>query len=242
MSKLALLASLLVPIAAHAADVQTLLKDADAYRLNSDALRVETTVELFKSGTLDKERRYSVYLKPGRRSLVVMRSPAEVGQKLLMLGDDFWLVMPQSQRPIRITPVQKLLGDASAGDIATMTWHEDYDGRITGKTVVDGVPCLDLDLTARNRGVSYQRIELRIAEKDHRPVQADLYVASDKLAKKAAFTVGPVDGRPQVTAMTLTDLIQTGRETRIRYLSRNPGAIPDEYYNPSFLSANALRE
>jgi hypothetical protein len=27
-----------------------------------------------------------------------MRSPAEAGQKVLMLGDDFWLLMPGSQR------------------------------------------------------------------------------------------------------------------------------------------------
>ena len=46
-----------------------------------------------------------------------MQSPAEKGQKVLMLGDDFWLLMPDSQRPLRITPMQKLLGDASTGDI-----------------------------------------------------------------------------------------------------------------------------
>jgi len=41
---------------------------------------------------------------------------------VLMLGDDFWLLMPSSQRPLRITPMQKLLGDASTGDIATLSW------------------------------------------------------------------------------------------------------------------------
>jgi hypothetical protein len=30
-----------------------------------------------------------------------------------MLGDDFWLLLPGSQRALRITPSQKLLGDAS---------------------------------------------------------------------------------------------------------------------------------
>lgn len=27
-----------------------------------------------------------------------------------MLGDNYWLLMPKSRRPIRITPMQKLLG------------------------------------------------------------------------------------------------------------------------------------
>jgi hypothetical protein len=223
-------------------DVQALLKRADEYRLAADALRVETEVLLFKHGTLDKERRYSVFVKPGRRSLVLMQSPSETGQKVLMLGEDFWQIMPQSQRPIRITPLQKLLGDASAGDIATMTWSEDYDGRRLEEVLVDKIPCVHLSLTATRKGVSYQRIELYLSVKDTRPVKADLYVASDKLAKEATFTVEPVDGRLQVTAMKLLDQIQTGRETVIRYLSRQPRTISDEYYNPMFLTRNDLKE
>jgi hypothetical protein len=223
-------------------DVKELLRRADEYRLAADAIRVETEVLLYKHGSLDKERRYSVFLKPGRRSLVLMQSPSEKGQKVLMLGEDFWQIMPQSQRPIRITPLQKLLGDASAGDIATMTWSEDYDGRRLEEVVIDKVPCVHLSLVAIRKGVSYQRIELYLSTKDSRPVKADLYVASDKLAKEATFTVEVVDGRPQVSAMRLLDQIQPGRETVIRYLTRQPRSISDEYYNPMFLTRNDLRD
>ena len=68
-----------------------------------------------------------------RQSLVLMQSPAEKGQKVLMLGDDFWLLMPESQRPLRITPMQKLLGAASTGDIASMSWADDYSGQLIGE-------------------------------------------------------------------------------------------------------------
>ena len=227
---------------AQAGDVATYLKKADSYRLEADAMQVETEVKLFKSGKLDKERLYTVYLKNGRRSLVLMQSAGEKGQKVLMLGDDFWQIMPQSQRPIRITPMQKLLGDASVGDIATMNWSEDYDGSVAGEVDVDGTTCLHLSLIAKNKGVSYKRIELFIAKKDSRPVKADLYVASDKLAKQAYFTVNVIKGRPLVTSMTIRDQIQTGRETVISYLSRKARSVPDEYYNPMFLTRNDLKE
>lgn len=238
----AVIVLILSATAAPAVDVGTLLKKADGYRLESDSLQVETEVKLFKSGKLDKERRYTVYLKAGRRSLVIMQSAGERGQKVLMIGDDFWQIMPQSQRPIRITPMQKLLGDASVGDIATMNWSEDYDGTIAGEAMVDDIPCLRLSLSARSRGVSYKRIELYLAKKDARPVRADLYVASDKIAKQARFTVEPLHGRPQVTVMSIRDQIQVGRETVIRYLSRKPRNIPDEFYNPMFLTRNDLKE
>jgi len=216
-------------------DVKTLLKEADAFRLNADAMRVETEVRVFKYGKLDKTRLYNVYVKPGRRSVVVMRSPAERGQKMLMLGDDFWLVLPSSQRPLRITPMQKLLGDASTGDIASLTWAEDYDGQVIGEAVVEGVPCIRLDITGQRKGVSYARIVLSLAKSDRSPVHAELYVASDKLAKEATFRFGTVAGQKVVNTMVLTDRLQNERVTEVHYLSRTSKALPDEYYNPAFL-------
>ena len=221
--------------AARAADVKTMLREADAFRLPNESARVETEVKVFKSGQLDKTRLYAVYVKPGRRSVVVFRSPSERGQKMLMLGDDFWLVLPSSQRPLRITPMQKLLGDASTGDVASLTWAEDYDGTVAGESVVNGVPCYKLDITGQRKGVSYPRIVLYLAKNDRRPVQAELYVASDKLAKEAEFKFGVMEGRKAVTAMVLTDRLQKDRITEVNYLSRNAKTLPDEYYNPAFL-------
>jgi len=231
----AVLLAALGPAGAYSADVKSLLKDADAYRLPDQSMRVETEVKVYKSEVLDKTRLYTVYTKPGRRSLVVFRSPSERGQKMLMLGDDFWLVMPTSQRPLRITPMQKLLGDASTGDVASLTWAEDYDGRIVGEETVDGVPCIKLDIVGQRKGVSYPRIVLYIAKQGHYPVTAELYVASEKLAKLASFKLGTEGGRRTVTAMILIDRLQKDRRTELRYLERARKTLPDEYYNPAFL-------
>ena len=230
---IAVIAFLAMPVGA--ADVKSLLKEADAFRLGTESARVDTEVRVYKGGALDKTRLYAVYVKPGRRSLVVFRSPSERGQKMLMLGDDFWLVLPPSQRPLRITPMQKLLGDASTGDVASMTWSEDYDGKLEGEQSVDGVPCLKLDILGQRKGVSYPRIVLYLAKSDRRPVHAELYVASEKLAKEADFRIGVVDGRKQVTTMILTDRLQRERKTEVHYLSRSAKTLGDEYYNPAFL-------
>jgi hypothetical protein len=226
----------------HASEVQTLLKRADAYRLSPGAMQVQTKIEVYKSGRLDKERQYLVYIKSNRRSLVISKSPIEKGQKLLMLEDEFWIILPSTQRPIRIAPAQKLLGEASSGDIATMTWAEDYDGVAVKDVETNGAPCVLLNLRAQRKGVTYQRIELYLSKADARPVQADLYVASDKLAKRATFTFEEIKGRLQVSSMTLRDEIQPGHQTVIRYLATSPRTIPDEYYNPMFLTRNDLKE
>jgi hypothetical protein len=250
-----LLLALALPAAASP-DVATLLKAADAYRIPAESVRTETQVELYKNDVLDKERLYTVYTRPGRRSLVLMKSPSEVGQKVLMLADQFWLLMPDSQRPLRITASQKLLGEASTGDIATMTWSEDYDGSVAGEgdcpqppaTVTESPAaprtrvCQRLDLAQTRTGVTYARVELWLDKATHLPVKADLYVGSGKRAKEAWYLPKTMAGQPRIMSMVLLDDIQPNRRTVIRYHSIVPKAAPDEFFNPAALVRNPLTD
>ena len=86
------------------------------------------------------------FVQRDHQSLVLMRSPAEAGQKVLMLGDDFWLLMPGSQRPLRITPAQKLLGDASTGDIATLAVDAVFDSVSVATTFKEKLKELGFEL------------------------------------------------------------------------------------------------
>ncbi|HEY4067429.1 MAG TPA: outer membrane lipoprotein-sorting protein [Burkholderiaceae bacterium] len=231
----------LIGCAALAQDVPALLKAADKYRMSSDNMQVETLISVVNAdGSPDKERRYLVFAQQKHQSLVLMQSPAEKGQKVLMLGDDFWLVMPGSQRPLRITPMQKLLGDASTGDIATLSWADDYTGSVAGEEPC-GEPaqaCWHLSLAAKRKGVSYQRIELWIGQARHEPIKADLFVQSDKLAKQARFVVDKPLAPTAVTEMLLRDQLTNKKETQVRYLARKEKSVPEAWLNPMFLARN----
>ena len=126
-----------------------ILERADNYRLSADSVQVTTRVRLYKTteqlslDQAEKERLYKVLIKPGRRSLVLFKSPSEIGQKVLMLDDRYWLLMPKSRRPLRITPMQKLLGEASTGDVSSLTWSEDYRGTVTGEQRITRLILLD---------------------------------------------------------------------------------------------------
>lgn len=255
MSKLSFVLVLALALPAAAADnVAALLKQADAFRLPAESVRVETHVELYKNDALDKDRLYTVYVKPGRRSLVLMKSPSEIGQKVLMLADQFWLLMPESQRPLRITASQKLLGEASTGDIASMTWSEDYAGVVKDEVDCPAPPasfseaatparsrrCLHLDLAQARAGVTYARVELYLDKTSKQPIKADLYVGSGKRAKEAWYVAKTVEGQPRIMTMLLLDDIQPNRRTLIRYRSIVPKEAPDEFFNPAALVRNSL--
>ena len=227
---------------ALSAEVPALLKAADEFRLAPGAMKVETQVLVMKAGQQEKERRYTVFAQAKHQSLVLMQSPAEKGQKVLMLGDDFWLLMPSSQRPMRITPMQKLLGDASTGDVATMSWSADYSAQLVGEAPCAAEndtraaerrgTCYHLSLQASRKGVTYQRIELWIGKQRHEPVRADLYVQSDKLAKQARFIMDKPNAPTAVDAMVLVDALANRKETRVQYSQRKERTVPAEWLNP----------
>ncbi|MGY3688615.1 outer membrane lipoprotein-sorting protein [Vibrio coralliilyticus] len=227
-------------------DTATMVKNADAYRLDTASAKVVSLVTLYKNGELDKTRQYNIYTRPERESLVVFKSPVESGQKMLMLGDNYWLVMPKSRRPIRITPMQKLLGEASVGDVSTLTWSQDYRATLTAQETLTinerAVLANQLSLQSVTQGASYDRIELWLESESDFPIKADLYLKSGKLAKQALFEQGERDGQSRVVSMTLIDKIQPAKKTVIEYQQVTAHQLEDKYYIPAFLTRNALSE
>ncbi len=222
-----------------AQQVALLIEKADSYRLQDSSSKVVSMVSLYQDQKLDKTRRYHVYTRPNRESLVVFKSAVEAGQKMLMIGDNYWLQMPKSRRPIRITPMQKLLGEASVGDISTLTWSQDYQGewKATDTLVVDGtsVRAHHIELSAKTKGASYQKIELWISTQDAFPIKADLYLRSGKLAKQAFYDHLSLNEKGYISKMTLLDSIQPNKKTVIEYLEILPWQLDDKFYNPSYL-------
>ncbi|EML0425042.1 outer membrane lipoprotein-sorting protein [Vibrio parahaemolyticus] len=222
-----------------AQQVAQLIEKADSYRLQDNSSKVVSLVRLYQDQELDKTRLYHVYTRPNRESLVVFKSAVEAGQKMLMMGDNYWLQMPKSRRPIRITPMQKLLGEASIGDISTLTWSQDYQGewKATETLTINGqsIAVYRLALTAKTKGASYQKIGLWLSEQDAFPIKADLYLRSGKLAKQAQYGRATNLGKDYVSEMTLLDSIQPSKKTVIEYQEIVPWQLDNKFYNPSYL-------
>jgi hypothetical protein len=235
MFKIVLLLCSLLPSLSFADEqVQALLKQADAYRQQSGSVKIAVSIDSYIKDVLDKNRLYEVHSFPNHRSLVVMQSTVEAGQMLLMLDDNYWLIMPKSSRPVRITPVQKLIGEAATGDIATLTWAGDYDGDIVERTDTQ----VTLTLQAQREGLTYERITLTVDAKTNAPIRAELFVKSGKLAKRASFTLGNMNGKMMVTAMTLIDALQDDKRTEVHYASQAESRLPEVMFNPQYLVQN----
>jgi hypothetical protein len=65
-------------------------------------------------------------------------------------------------------------------------------------------------------------------------------VQSDKLAKQARFVMDKPSAPTLVTEMILLDQLSNHKETRVRYLARQPKVVPETWLNPMFLARNPV--
>ena len=89
------------------AKTQDILELAEQLRGVSGASKLICDVATYRHDALQQQKTFHVYTASQQQSLVVFKSDRDKGKKMLMKGKDFWMFMPKSRRPIRITPNAK---------------------------------------------------------------------------------------------------------------------------------------
>src|SRR5271165_5164747 len=142
----------------NAPDANELLRKSDMFRNGWPSYVLRVKITNFESGKSDEEALYEVSQKGSEKTYVEFLSPRDKGRHLLMLADDMWIYLPDTSRPVRITPLERLSGDASNGDVARTNYAEDYTPEYLRTEKVGAEQCYVLDLTAKRKGATYQRI------------------------------------------------------------------------------------
>lgn len=223
MHKTLLLITGLLPLLAQASPAgNALLEEADHARGGHLPGVAWTIVIDSHDDDGDTSRTLSAISDDGR-SRVEYTAPAKMrGQRIVMAGRNMWFVRPGLQRPVPLSPRQRLLGVASNGDVAATRYARDYEADIIGHETVDGEPCVLLDLVARERSATYERIRYWVSEKRRLGVQAEFYTVSGKLFKTARFEYDNQishEGKrfPFVSRMAITDAINRSHVTVLHY-------------------------
>jgi hypothetical protein len=143
------------------------------------------------------------------------------GSKLLQVGRNMWLTKPGLSKPIPISPRQRMSGQAANGDIAATNYAADYEATLAGQEVVNDEPCLVLELRARHKRTTYDRVRYWVSIKREVGVKAAFYSLSGKLLKTAHFDYGNVieyrdQHIPFVSRMVIRDALSDG-ETTMEY-------------------------
>ena len=234
MKRLLLLPAVLacIPVFLSANDgAASLLERADAFRVTFDAFVVHVTLTNMDGARVEDKADFEVSVKDDN-SLVRFLSVRSKGQSLLMRGDDMWLFLPAVARPVRITPIQRLMGNVSNGDLARLRYAADYDATLAGDVVMDGQPAHALELRARRKAATYQRVRYVVRKADARPLTAEYFLTSGKPVKRATFSE-PRDmaGRLILTRTVIEDADRPASKTIIDFVSITVKQLPDRLFN-----------
>ena len=240
-----LLAFPLVPNAVRANEIErvddpaarSILEKADRIRFPQEGFQVEVAVTSTSSGEVTEERKYRVLSKGNDNTVVMITEPAsERGQIMLMKGRDLWIFLPNVSQPVRLSLAQRLTGQVANGDLARANFVGDYTPKLLRTEAIDGEPHQVLELTAVDRGVTYQRVVYWVRQSSAEPQAAEFYSVSNRLLKTCKYqNFTKMAGRIRPARLVLEDGLRKGEKSILDYSAMKLRDLPDKIFTKEYL-------
>ncbi len=230
-----------------APNAQEILAESDAIRNPAEPFGLSLVLTEYRNGRQADSNTLAIYSKldtaSGRyRTLVsYVGPPRETGKLVLENGTEMWFYDPSSTASIRISPQQRLLGQASTGDVVTVNFAHDYRAvRATSESIADGDraqrECYRLDIEAAVADATYHRIELWVERSTGRPVKGKFYSDSERLLKTAYYRRFQTElGRERPTEIVIIDGLTPTWVTVMSYSHYARRDIPDSWLQRDYL-------
>lgn len=175
-------------------------------------------------------------------SLIQFSLPVrDAGKLMLKNGNDMWFYDPTSKASVRLSPQQRLLGQASNGDVATVNLAKDYTATLVGEEEIqDGErktrKAHKLALAAATPGVTYASIEMWVDIENNRPIKARFFADSSRLLKTAYYRRFQLQlGAERPTETVIIDGLDPQLVTLMRFSDYKARSIPDIWMQRDFL-------
>ena len=230
-----------------AQDPQELLGASDAIRNPGRPFSVKLTLTEFDAGKqVDTSvlESYSRARDDGGQFASIVRflmPPRDQGKLMLRNGDDMWFFDPNTKASVRLSPQQRLLGQASNGDVVTVNLAKDYLAKLSAEEeVVDGERrrrnAYKLALTANTPTATYATVELWVDAENNRPIKARFFAESGRLLKTVYYRRYEQQlGKDRPTETVIIDGLNPQSVTLIRYSEFATPAIPLTWFNRDHL-------
>lgn len=246
----ALACALLIALPGHAnaaPNAQAILAASDGIRNPDKPFRLTVTLIEYRNGKQTNTIGLTVYSRADPnsgqfRSLIRFAAPPRDADKLMLKNaNDLWFYDPSSKASVRISPQQRLLGQAANGDVVTINLAKDYQAQLAGEEdVQDGERqvrrCYKLTLAATSPDVTYHHVEMWIDRANNRPVKGRFYSESDRLLKTAYYRrFQPQLGVERPTETVIIDGLDSQWVTVMRYSDYAWREVPETWLQRDYL-------
>jgi len=217
-------------------NAEEILKIVDSKRGPEGSFLMNIRVSSYKDNEVQECLEMKGYIK-GNNSMIYFTSPAKwKGKKMLMIENDVVMIFPNTSKPVRLSPSQRLMGDVANGDVARTAFSLDYDAEIEGEEKFNGITCYVLKLKAKKVGTTYNSIKLYVDKENILPVKAHFFSLSGKELKVAYYSeLKMLGGSERISKITIYDSIKENSHSVIEFLSMEEKSFPDKYFNVDFL-------
>ncbi len=167
--------------------------------------------------------------------------PRDVGKLVLLSGSAMWFYDPASKASIRISPQQRLTGQASDGDVVTVNLALDYTPKLLGEEELQDADrkqrtVWHLDLLAATDAAMYSRLEYWIEKDTYRPVKAKFYSDSGRLLKIAYYRKYEQHlGMARATETIIIDAVDPNLVTKMTYAEFRAEEAKDTWFQRDYL-------
>jgi hypothetical protein len=234
-------------LAGAAPSAQAILAASDAIRNPDKPFALTVTLVEYRNARQTDSNTLTVYSKADAnsgqfRSLIRFVAPARDANKLMLKsGNDLWFFDPSSKASIRLSPQQRLLGQAANGDVVTVNLAKDYQAQLAGEeSVSDGDRqmrrCYKLALAGVSPDVTYHHIEMWIDAASNRPVKGRFYTESGQLLKTAYYRRYQAQlGVERPTETVIIDGLDPNWVTVMRYADYAWREVPEAWLQRDYL-------
>jgi hypothetical protein len=210
---------LLAALPALAQGGEEILARVDRLRHPWPSFTMELTLKAAKAS-----QRWKVSARENGDARLDGMSDKEKGRAVLLLGDQMWLLLPGSKRPVKVSPQQRLMGAAAGGDVARTRFREDYTVQTLAEETLGGRDCWRLELAAKRAILSARQVVLWVARDGSLPLKAEFRLASGKLARTALFGP-PVQARGQSVLSGMVVEEPTGARAELIFGNWSRGGV-----------------
>jgi Outer membrane lipoprotein-sorting protein len=236
-----------VGAAAHAQSAQEIITASDRIRNPSQPFRSVDTLTEYVGGKARNENILIIYSKEDPatrqfRNLVrYAEPPRDAGKMVLLDGKVLWFYDPASKASVRISPQQRLIGQASVADVLTVNLAADYSGTLLGNEAIQDASrqerqCWHLDMKATNDQGSYGRVEYWVERTTYYPIKAKLYSDSGRLLKILYYRKFEERlGRFRPAEGIIIDAVDSSLVTTIKFGESRFREIPEAWFQREYL-------
>lgn len=226
---------------------QQWLAATDDVRNPNGAFSVRVVLSEYRQSKLAATSQMVVFAKPADttgqyNNLIRLETPSrDEGKLILRNGLDIWFYDPGSHASVRISPQQRLLGQASNNDVMSTNLAKDFDASLQGIETIPGgdgqaVRCVHLQLQAQRADVAYPFADYWIEESTQRPVKAQFFTAERRLLKTAYFRRYQNElGKDRPTETVIIDGLDPSWVTVMRLSEYKAREMPSSWLQREYL-------